>query len=347
MSCNIPIKNIYYMLSYAFQILNKNGYKQICTEEFKNTGDMFAAILIKGIEFQIKRLLNREYITEKDSLSAIRGKIELNDSINSLSFLKHQLVCSYDEFSIDSYMNRILKSTVNLLIHSNISKKRKIKLKNLLVYFSSVHLIDLHRINWKFHYNRNNQSYRMLMGICYLAVKGLLQTQENGSKKLMDFLDEQRMSRLYEKFILEYYKKHFPEFHPSSSEIEWQLDDENSYLLPKMQSDILLEKDKIVLIIDAKFYSHNTQILFNKHSVHSANLYQIFTYVKNKQAEVSTQKAEVTGLLLYAKTYDEIQPDSDYKMSGNRISVKNLNLNCDFEDIKKQLNHIISVYFSV
>lgn len=337
MSNNIPIKNIYYMLSYAFQVLNENGYSKIATEEFKNTGDMFAAILAKGVELQIKRFLNREYITEKDSLTALRGKIEINDSINSMSMLKKQLICSYDEFSIDSYMNRILKSTMNLLIHSNISKDRVKELRSLIVYFSSVQIIDLHRINWKLQYTRNNQTYRMLIGICYLVVNGLLQTQDDGSTKLMDFLDEQRMSHLYEKFILEYYKKHFPELHASAPAIEWQLDDGNKYLLPAMQSDIVLEKDKKILIIDAKFYSHNTQVQFNKHSIHSANLYQIFTYVKNKDVELQEKGYEVSGMLLYAKTNEEVQPDSEYQMSGNKIYVKNLDLNCKFDIIQEQL----------
>lgn len=39
------------------------------------------------------------------------------------------------------------------------------------------------------------------------------------------FLDEQRMCRLYEKFILEYYKKHYPKLTVSASQIPWALDD--------------------------------------------------------------------------------------------------------------------------
>ena len=30
----IPIQNIYYMLLYAFQVLNEQGYKNIATGEF-------------------------------------------------------------------------------------------------------------------------------------------------------------------------------------------------------------------------------------------------------------------------------------------------------------------------
>ena len=44
----IRIKNIYYMLSYAFQILNEQGYKMIQTEEFENAAELCSAILIKG-----------------------------------------------------------------------------------------------------------------------------------------------------------------------------------------------------------------------------------------------------------------------------------------------------------
>ena len=69
----IPIKNVYYMLSYAFQVLNEAGYKKLATEEFENIGDLCAAILIKGISSQIKRGLVREYIPETEALSSLKS----------------------------------------------------------------------------------------------------------------------------------------------------------------------------------------------------------------------------------------------------------------------------------
>ena len=205
----IPIQNIYYMLSYAFQVLNEQGYKNIATEQFNNTGELMAAILEKGIAIQLKRGLGKEYIPQTEALSSLRGKIDIAESIKTQSMLRKQLICTYDEFSVNSIMNRIIKSTVELLLRSNISKQRKKNLRKLMVYFSEVDFIDLYTVNWNVQYNRNNQTYRMLISICYLVVKGLLQTQSNGHTKLMDFLDEQRMCRLYEKFILEYYRKEF------------------------------------------------------------------------------------------------------------------------------------------
>ncbi len=200
-------------------------------------------------------------------------------------------------------------------------------------------------VTWHIQYNRNNQTYRMLISICWLLVKGLLQTNSDGSTKLMDFLDEQRMCRLYEKFILEYYKREFPLLNASASQIPWALDDGISDTLPVMQSDIMLTYENRVLIIDAKYYTHTTQVQYDTHSLHSSNLYQIFTYVKNKEAELADQPHEVSGMILYARTDEAIQPDNEYRMSGNRISVRTFDLNRDFSDIAKQLNTFAKEYF--
>ena len=54
------IKNIYYMLSYAFTTLSQGGYENISTEEFSNIHNLFAAILAKGIGRQLKQGLFRE-----------------------------------------------------------------------------------------------------------------------------------------------------------------------------------------------------------------------------------------------------------------------------------------------
>ena len=46
---NIPIKNIFYMLTYAFKELKHNNYEYISGEKFDNIYDLFAEILSKGI----------------------------------------------------------------------------------------------------------------------------------------------------------------------------------------------------------------------------------------------------------------------------------------------------------
>ena len=52
-------------------------------------------------------------------------------------------------------------------------------------------------------------------------------------------------------------------------------------------------------------------------------------------------------MLLYAKTDAEIYPDNEYRMSGNRIEVRTLDLSGKFDSIKEQLNHIANKYLGV
>lgn len=344
----IYYQNIYHMLAYAFQVLNEQGYKNVKVEKFENTAELLASILCRGVSIQIKRGLMKEYIEKEDVLTSPKGRIEISDSIKTFSFQKKQLVCTYDEFSINAYYNRIIKTTFAELLKNNISKERKKEIKKLMVYFNEVELLNPKSINWNHQYNQNSQTYHMLISICYMVIKGLLQTTTDGAAKLMDFLDEQRMCRLYEKFILEYYKKHYPMLNASASQISWALDGGMSDdLLPIMQSDVLLSYENKVLIIDAKYYAHTTQVQYEKHTIHSQNLYQIFTYVKNKSIELGANSHVVSGMLLYAKTDEDMQPNRDFMMSGNRISVRTLDLNCDFEKIKNQLNQIVDDYFEI
>ena len=186
----------------------------------------------------------------------------------------------------------------------------------------------------------------MLVSICQLILEGMLLTTEQGQYTLASFVDEQRMCRLFEKFILEYYSKSFPTLGVSASQIPWALDDGMGTMLPVMHSDIMLLRKNEVLIIDAKYYSHNTQVQYDIHTLHSGNLYQIFTYVKNKDSEFAEKPHKVSGMLLYAKTDETIQPDNEYQMSGNKISVRTLDLNCEFAIIAEQLNSIAKNHFS-
>lgn len=353
----IRIQNIYHMLAYAFQVLRKQDYEDVAAEEFDNTAELLAAILVRGASSQVKRGLGREYLPRTETLAALRGRIDVTETVKTRAVLRRQMVCDYDEFSIDTPMNRILKATMRLLARSDIDKTRRKELRGLLVYFADVADTDLMHVDWHLRFNRNSQAYRMLMNVCWLVAEGLLQTQNSGSVRLADFLDEQRMSRLYEKFILEYYRREHPELRAEAPYIKWALDDgphgtcvadganDALDMLPAMHSDVMLSQGGNMLIIDAKYYAHAIQRHFDKRTYHSGNLYQIFTYVKNKEAELAGTEHTVSGLLLYAGTDEEAQPSGTYLMSGNRIGVRTLNLDQPFETISAQLDAIVEEHF--
>lgn len=337
----IRVKNIYYMLAYAFEVLREREFRNLETETFKHSDDLFASILIVGISGQIKRGLTREYIDKSEPLSLLRGKIDLSESLKLTTFVHQRWICKYEVFSVNNMMNRIVKTALLFLLKSSdVATDRRRKLRQLLGYFDKVEPISKDGIKWSaLHFHQNNAVYRMIIGICRLVLERRILTQDQGASCLMTFEDDRAMSRLYEKFVLKYYLRHFPQFHVSSDVIHWNLDTDADIFLPKMQSDIVLSCGKKKLIIDTKWYRQTTQYnsRFNSRTYHSANLYQIFTYVKN---EDKNRTGNVSGLLLYAKTDEPIVPDSEYRIGGNRFAVKTLDLGADWASIDQQLHSI-------
>ena len=331
------------MLSYAFTELKKNNYDSIDKEDFKHIEDLFAEILLRGVSLQLKQGLCREYIEYKETLPLLRGKIDIQGTIKNKIRHKTLISCEYDLLSENNVMNQVLKTTILLLVASKVvSHRRKVELRKLLPFFTEIETIEHKCIRWDLmRYQRNNQTYRMLMNICYFIIEGIIMTTDSGEYKMPTFSDE-HMCRLYEKFILEYYRFHFPKLQANADQISWNIDKSDSPIidfLPTMQSDITLHKGGRTLIIDAKYYGHMMQEQFGRQSIHSNNLYQIFTYVKNRDV---LNDGSVTGMLLYAQTQEKVAPDMDAKISGNRILVKTLDLNTEFSLIKSQLDSFVT-----
>ena len=117
----------------------------------------------------------------------------------------------------------------------------------------------------------------------------------------------------------------------------YRKDESQNSVVPYKKEDFLK-----VLIIDTKYYGNSMQKQYDKVTIHSGNMYQIFTYVKNQDVK---NNGSVSGMLLYAKTEEIITPDCSFVIGGNKISVKTLDLNKEFKLIAAQLDKIAEDHF--
>ena len=344
----IFIKNIYYMLSYAFQVLKQSNYENIASEEFEMVQDLFAVILAKGVAKQLKQGLYREYVIQHENLAVMRGKLDMPETIRNRIQRKQKLACEFDELSENNLLNQIIKTTIYYLIKDKeVSNGYKSDLNKILLFFDNIEILDPSSIEWgRLQYHRNNKNYEMLMNICYFVLDGMLQTTEKGDYRMATFSDE-HMARLYEKFILEYYRRnHTYLSEVRAAKVKWNLTGDNEsamiQFLPVMQTDIFLRYNEKILILDAKYYGQTLQTYFNRQTLHSSNLYQIFTYVKNQDKD---NTGNVAGMLVYAKTMEKITPDCIFNMGGNQIGATTLDLNQEFKIIAKKLDEIAEEFF--
>lgn len=337
---NTVIKNIYYMLTYAFKVLKQKNYEEVASESFDNIYDLFATILVKGVNKQVKQGLFKEYVIHQENLATVRGKINMRETIMNKMQRKQLIACEYDELTEDNLLNQVIKATIYLLLsEESVKRQSKIQLKQLLIHFSEVSVMNPKEIPWHtIQYQQNNQTYQMLMNICYFIIEELLLTTVQGSYHSPMF-SEENMNLLFERFVLNYYKQHYRDITVHAPHIKWNTDQEykqeDEVYLPRMETDIVLETNTKSLIIDTKFYS---EPMTKNDKLQSANLYQIFSYVKNMDRK---NLGTVSGMLLYAQTERDLYPHFKYRVDGNLISAKTLNLNQDFGAIQYQLNQII------
>lgn len=336
------------MLCYAWNVLEQSGNTLVGNEQFDNIYNLLTRIYINGIKSLIKRGLSRNYIQEHEEVSALKGKVEVANSIKKQTFRNGRMICQYDNFSADMKLNQIIKASINILLKSpQLDEALKKNLQKLRLYFSGIQDIQLSKSLFSSHrYNQSNQHYRLLISISELIYQGLI-ANENGNETIFsDFIKDRQMAKLYEKFILNFYRKHLDSsiYHVYSPKLQWDLDmevsDDDLSLLPEMRTDIVVENNSIKtqLIIDTKYYAETliTSNWTNIEKVRTGHLYQILAYVNN-----SDYSGSVKGMLLYPTINKEV--NANYSISGKGIQIRTLNLNAEWDVISERLLSLVKM----
>lgn len=342
----IPIKNIYYMLCYAWNVLEQSDSIFVGSEKFDNIYDLFARIYINGTSSLIKRGLNRYYIQENEPVSTLKGKINISDSIKDQTLRKGRMICQYDDFSENIKLNQIVKTTINILIKSpGLDLDLRKKLLKVRLYFSDIKDIQFSKgLFASLRYNRNNYHYRMLINISQLIYQGLITNEDSNKIIFSDFVRDKQMAKLYEKFVLNFFRKHLDEtiYNVHAPKLKWNLDEEISEedlcLLPEMRTDIVIENKakNTQLIIDTKYYAQ-TLVASNWsdiEKVRTSHLFQILAYVNN-----SDFTGKVKGMLLYPRIEKEI--NANFPIGGKSIGIRTLNLDTEWEEISDRLLSLV------
>lgn len=341
----IVIRNVYVMMAYAFGSIHDTGADRLYAESFDTLHDLMAEILIQGVGSQVKRGLHRDYRRRSEELTTVRGRIDVTRTASTRPMVRGRLVCEFDEYELDTLHNRILKCVMILLIRQgDVSRERRDALRRLLPHLDTVAQISPTSIRWdQLSFTRSTASYRMLMGTCELVIRGLLPTEETGSNSLLSWVTDEAMSSLFERFLREYYRTHHSDLSPAAASVKWDLEDDTTSgagQLPAMRTDVTLRRGPRTLIIDAKYYRSTMQTgQYGKESIHSANLYQILAYTKNADVR---RDGSTSGMLLYARTTADRQPDLDVVIQGNRIGARTLDLTQPWEHLRRQLEDVLT-----
>jgi 5-methylcytosine-specific restriction enzyme subunit McrC len=342
---DIPIANIYYLLCYAWDALEeKDALAEVDHSESPELLDLFARVLVSGTRRLLRRGFDRGYLLQEGHIAGVRGKIVVTETIRRDLLAQGRTACVWDDLEYDTLPNQILKTTLELLYrHTAIEEATRADLHDLLRWLSPVQCLQLRSEHFRrLQLHRNNRIYSFLLHVCEFIYEQWLPEESGGQRRFRDFVRD-GLPGLFEKFVFNFYQRELgPDWQVTAPVIYWQMatfNPEAERFVPRMETDICLRGPTQSIILDTKFYASALKKgPYGEAKLPAANLYQLYTYLRQKSADSGWEQAE--GILLYPRTTQDVT--IEFTTHGHRIRALTLDLAQPWKQIHKDLLHIFT-----
>lgn len=148
------------------------------------------------------------------------------------------------------------------------------------------------------------------------------------------------MHRVFESFVRRFAARHCPGTKVLTMKIKWHGDwsaDVNESL-PSMHTDVTLVRADRKTILDCKFYKEALTTHHGKHRLHTAHLYQLLAYLRNKSVEDGWQSLD--GILLYPAVNHDL--DLEFCLWNHKVAICSIDLDRDWQHIHNRMLEILN-----
>lgn len=348
----IPIKNLYYMLCYAWNILSIKNDILLNDDDFGDAYNLLARILSHCIGKLIKFGFHKSYVEKEENLETLRGKINIQDHFKNVMMKQKKVSCIYDEYEKNDLFNKIIKYTMKTLIsNKDVSNITKSQLRKYLIYFNDIEEeAPTKNIRQKLIFNRNNTIYKTIIRVCTMIYDNTIVSDEDGTNAFKDFFREEQMQKVFEMFLLNFYlinldrkvyKVHAPKINwhlQDNSQDDWDGIFDVETNPGDRRTDIVVENNilKTQFIIDAKYYQKTFADKYmdpnGEGKVRTGHLNQVRGYVLDSEFD-----GKKYGALIYPMVNDELKKGRIFDIIGSPIIVKTVNLNVSWNEIENDL----------
>jgi 5-methylcytosine-specific restriction enzyme subunit McrC len=341
----IPIANIYYLLCYAWDALEeKDSLAEVGNQDTTQLLDLFARVLVSRTRRLIRRGLDRGYISQENEIAGVRGKLLVTQTVRRDLLRQGRAACAWDELEYSTLPNRILKATFECLHkEADLARKTRADVHDALLWLAPVEPLDLRAEHFRrVQLHSNNRIYVFLLHVCEFIYEHWLPDEKGGPRRFRDFIRE-GLPDLFEKFVLNFYRHELGEdWQVSSPWIYWQMSQANvdaDELVPNMKTDVCLRGPSGAFILDTKFYAQALKSgAYGAPKLPSANLYQLYTYLRQKSSDDGWDQAE--GILLYPRTNKDFRVE--FTTHGHRIRALTVDLCQSWPNIHAALIQVVS-----
>jgi len=345
MTRKIPIRNLYYLLCYAWDVLDEHDDALVSELDGLSHVELLAKVLTISTQRLWRRGLDRGYRMVADEVRSPRGRLDLPQMISRRLEDRGVAACRFDELSHDVLHNQILVSTARRLatlqgLDSDI-RDGLISISRMLGEVSTIPIRASTFTQLQLHGRLNR--YRLPTEVCRLIHEQLVVDETAGEIRFRDYVeDEKPMARLFQAFVRNFYDRELNGWSVKSDVIHWELEPLSpgaAQYLPQMQTDISLRSAGRTVIIDTKFYVAAFASRFDVDKLRPGHLYQMTAYLRNIAARGGSD-ASASGVLLYPEV-DPI-PTLQYTYGAHRLTATGIDLTQDWKTIHLRLIDLVT-----
>ncbi len=304
-----------YMLMVAYDIKLQNEDIAACENQTHTILEVFIQLFAKKLFQEFQYGIYKEYITEQENLTTLRGKYLINENLKT-NFVKNKIYCEYDEFSMNNQLNQFFLFAVKSLL---MFAKDKRVLMQCEIALDEVEYKSFDINTLTIHFHRLNSRFKESFEFALLLLNKSIPLFAKDKKSFAFLFD---MNELFEKFI----GKIFKELDPST-----KLQNQKNFGNLQLKPDIITTN----MIIDTKY-----KILKSRDDLAVSDKYQMFVYGTNFGIK--------NTMLLYPKHLEhfdyELRLGKDEREIG--LKVKSIDLGCDggygefVDEMKKRVGEL-------
>jgi 5-methylcytosine-specific restriction enzyme subunit McrC len=291
------------------------------------TSDLLPSVIAffaRTVETTLGRGVLRSYQARKDSLVALRGRLDVVGQFKRAGVLT-PMACAYDEFSEDVIENRVVRAAIRLALRvPRVDPGERQRLMRQLVALEGVDDLPIRAEDVDtIQMTRLNQHYAPALGLARLVLANLTLTDVRGATSASSFMVD--MNDLFQRFVTERLRR----------ELRGRLaviDEPTVYLgegkQVAMQPDLVFREPGGALryVGDVKYK------LAADAKGRSGDYYQLLAY--------TTAMGLPEGMLIYCRRQDDIsQSTVTVGNAGKRLVLRSV----DLSGPPKQVEHEIAV----
>ena len=324
-------KNIFLeMLGYLDDIAFKDfNLSQLETGKL-NILEIFIKMFLNEVTSLTKQGLKSAYKNIESNERFYKGKLMTTQDIKHNSIIREKFFVRYDEFSLDRPENRIIKSTLRLLMSVTRERLNRIQAMRLLNFLDGVPCSkDYERDLSKCSSDRGMKHYNKTLTWCQIFLKGNSFTSFSGNKVAIALLFP--MEKVFESYITKKIQR------LTGNEVDMWRQDHRYSLFDRpnnafsLRPDIVLGKKGETIVIDTKWKLLTSTM--NNFGISQSDMYQMYAYSKKYNAK------EI--ILIYPKSDLPNNTINYTSEDGVKVSVKFI----DLTDTDNSINSILGTIF--